>query len=96
MILRQLIALADSAEAFFGEPEFDTKDLLRTASDGRGVVSAVELSGVQDRPALFSLKIDQGGDTALRKEAESLGNRYASVADVPVDVEAAPRDYRTC
>ena len=54
VILRQLIALADLAEAFFGEPEFDTKDLLRTAPDGRGVVSAVELSGVQDRPALFS------------------------------------------
>jgi DNA helicase HerA-like ATPase len=54
VILRQLIALADSADAFFGEPEFDTKDLLRTAPDGRGVVSAVELSAVQDRPALFS------------------------------------------
>ena len=54
VILRQLVGLADSAEAFFGEPEFDTKDLLRTAPDGRGIVSAVELAGVQDRPALFS------------------------------------------
>ena len=54
VILRQLVALADSAEAFFGEPEFDTKDLLRTAPNGRGIVSAVELAGVQDRPALFS------------------------------------------
>jgi hypothetical protein len=54
VILRQLVALADSAEDFFGEPEFDTKDLLRTAPDGRGIVSAVELSQVQDRPALFS------------------------------------------
>src|SRR3954471_21994355 len=54
VILRQLVGLADSAEAFFGEPEFDTKDLLRTAPDGRGIVSAVELAGLQDRPALFS------------------------------------------
>jgi uncharacterized protein len=54
VILRELIGLADSAEAFFGEPEFDTADLLRTAPDGRGIVSAVELSAVQDRPALFS------------------------------------------
>jgi DNA helicase HerA-like ATPase len=54
VILRELIALADAADAFFGEPEFDTKDLLRTAPDGRGIVSAVELSQVQDRPALFS------------------------------------------
>jgi uncharacterized protein len=55
VILRQLIALADQgAEDFFGEPEFDTADLLRTAPDGRGVISAVELATVQDRPALFS------------------------------------------
>ena len=55
VILRELIALADSgAESFFGEPEFDTADLLRTAPDGRGVISAVELAEVQDRPALFS------------------------------------------
>jgi len=55
VILRELVALADQgAETFFGEPEFDTADLLRTTPDGRGMVSAVELSAVQDRPALFS------------------------------------------
>jgi DNA helicase HerA-like ATPase len=54
VILRQLVGLADSADAFFGEPEFDTKNLLRIAPDGRGIVSAVELTQVQDRPALFS------------------------------------------
>ncbi|HVD27231.1 MAG TPA: helicase HerA-like domain-containing protein [Mycobacteriales bacterium] len=54
VILRQLVALADAAEPFFGEPEFDSRDLLRTATDGRGIVSAVELAGLQDRPALFS------------------------------------------
>ena len=55
VILRELIAFADAgAEVFFGEPEFNTADLIRTAPDGRGVVSCLELAAVQDRPALFS------------------------------------------
>ncbi len=55
VILRDLIAFADQgADVFFGEPEFDTADLLRTASDGRGMVTCLELPAVQDRPALFS------------------------------------------
>jgi hypothetical protein len=55
VILRELIAFADAgAEVFFGEPEFDTADLIRTAADGRGVISCLELAAVQDKPALFS------------------------------------------
>ena len=55
VILRSLITLADQgADAFFGEPEFDTADLLRVTSDGRGVVSLLELPNLQDRPAIFS------------------------------------------
>jgi len=55
VILRQLVAFeAQGAEKFFGEPEFDTADLLRVAPDGRGVVSMLELPSLQDRPALFS------------------------------------------
>ncbi|MEI4277545.1 helicase HerA-like domain-containing protein [Klenkia terrae] len=55
VILRELIALDDlGGDVFFGEPEWDTADLMRTAPDGRGVISSVELSAVQDRPALFS------------------------------------------
>ncbi|KRE43084.1 ATPase [Knoellia sp. Soil729] len=55
VILRELIAFEDQgAEAFFGEPMFDTQDLLRTAPDGKGLVTCLELPGVQDRPALFS------------------------------------------
>ncbi|MEO6790781.1 MAG: helicase HerA-like domain-containing protein, partial [Ornithinibacter sp.] len=55
VILRQLITFSDQgADAFFGLPEFDTTDLLRTAPDGRGLVSMLELPGVQDRPQLFS------------------------------------------
>src|SRR5204862_8062863 len=42
------------ADAFFGEPEFESSDLLQVAADGRGVVSMVELPNLQDRPALFS------------------------------------------
>ena len=55
VILRELIGFADQgAEVFFGEPEFDTADLLQAAADGRGMVTCLELPAVQDRPALFS------------------------------------------
>ena len=55
VILREIVSLqSQGADAFFGEPAFDVADLLRTAPDGRGVVTALELPGVQDRPALFS------------------------------------------
>jgi uncharacterized protein len=55
VILRDIVSLqSQGADAFFGEPAFDVTDLLRTAPDGRGVVTALELPGVQDRPALFS------------------------------------------
>jgi uncharacterized protein len=55
VILRKLIALAElGGDVFFGEPEFEPTDVLRTTDDGRGVISAVELPAVQDRPALFS------------------------------------------
>ncbi len=55
VILRELVAFeAQGADAFFGEPEFETKEFLRTTEDGRGVVSLLELPNLQDRPALFS------------------------------------------
>ncbi|HEY3529758.1 MAG TPA: helicase HerA-like domain-containing protein [Nocardioides sp.] len=55
VILRELIAFqSQGADAFFGEPEFETSDLLQVTSDGRGMVSMVELPNLQDRPALFS------------------------------------------
>ncbi|GAB1336524.1 DUF853 family protein [Streptomyces sp. E-15] len=55
VILRSLTAFeAQGAAEFFGEPEFDTADLLRTAPDGRGAVSVLELPAVQDKPLLFS------------------------------------------
>jgi hypothetical protein len=55
VILRELITFSDQgADAFFGEPEFETTDFLRTTADGRGLVSLVELPNLQDRPAVFS------------------------------------------
>ena len=55
VILRELIAFSDQgADAFFGEPEFETSDLLQTTDDGRGLISLVELPNLQDRPAIFS------------------------------------------
>jgi DNA helicase HerA-like ATPase len=55
VILRELIGFSDQgADAFFGEPEFDSADLLQRAPDGRGLISLVELPGLQDRPAVFS------------------------------------------
>lgn len=55
VILRSLTAFeAQGMADFFGEPEFDTADLLRTAPDGRGVVSVLELPAVQEKPLLFS------------------------------------------
>ena len=58
VILRELIAFSDQgAEAFFGEPEFETSDFLRVSTadeGGNGLISLVELPDLQDRPAVFS------------------------------------------
>jgi DNA helicase HerA-like ATPase len=55
VILRELITFADDgADVFFGEPEFDVQEFLRSAPDGRGIISLLEVPGVADKPALFS------------------------------------------
>jgi len=55
VLLRELVELEQQgALAFFGEPEFDLDDLLQIERDGRGLISVLELSDVQDKPALFS------------------------------------------
>lgn len=55
VILREIVNLeAQGLEKFFGEPEFDTAELLRTAPDGRGVVTCLELPTLQTKPMLFS------------------------------------------
>src|SRR3954454_16090114 len=55
VLLRSIVTLETSgADVFFGEPEFDVNDLMRTTADGRGVVSVLELRDVMDKPRLFS------------------------------------------
>jgi len=55
VILRELISFEDQgADQFFGEPEFETKDLMRVDAQGRGIVSLLELPQLQDRPKVFS------------------------------------------
>ena len=54
VLLRKIVELEQQgADAFFGEPEFKVTDLLRV-DGGRGVLTVLELSDIQDRPALFS------------------------------------------
>ena len=55
VLLRALIGLEEGGGTeLFGEPQFAIADLLRVADDGRGVISCLELPGVQDKPKLFS------------------------------------------
>jgi len=42
------------ADLFFGETSFDVEDLLRISDDGRGMISVVRVTDLQDRPKLFS------------------------------------------
>ncbi len=55
VLLREMVELEQQgAGALFGEPELDVADLMECAPDGRGRISVLELSDVQDRPAMFS------------------------------------------
>src|SRR5262245_1838282 len=55
VILRAIVTIEEEgADVFFGEPEFDVHELLRTGLDGRGVVTLLEVSDVMDKPRLFS------------------------------------------
>lgn len=54
-ILRKIVALEQQgADLFFGERSFDVKDLCRLSEDGRGVISVLRLTDVQDKPKMFS------------------------------------------
>jgi DNA double-strand break repair helicase HerA and related ATPase len=55
VLLRSIVVLEqEGADVFFGEPEFDVDDLLRTTPEGAGIISILELSDVMDKPRLFS------------------------------------------
>jgi DNA helicase HerA-like ATPase len=54
VLVRKMVELEQQGAAkFFGEPELDIQDLLRTV-DGKGVVNILSLSDVQDKPRLYS------------------------------------------
>jgi uncharacterized protein len=54
-IMRKVVELEQQgAEQFFGEISFDVDDLCRVDEQGRGVVSILRLTDIQDRPKLFS------------------------------------------
>ena len=55
VILRAMVTIEEAgADVFFGEPEFDVDDLLRTTADGQGIVTLLEVADVMDRPRLYS------------------------------------------
>ena len=54
-ILRKVIELQQQeADVFFGEKSFEIDDLMRIGDDGRGIISIVRVTDLQDRPKLFS------------------------------------------
>ena len=56
VILRAIVTIEqEGADVFFGEPEFEVKDLVRgTPWTGRGIVTLLEVADVMDRPRLYS------------------------------------------
>ena len=54
-ILRKVIELQQQgADVFFGEKSFEVDDLMRINADGKGMISIVRVTDLQDRPKLFS------------------------------------------
>ncbi|MEZ4884040.1 MAG: helicase HerA-like domain-containing protein [Chitinophagales bacterium] len=54
-ILRKTVELEQQgADNFFGEPSFEVEDLVRIGDDGKGMISILRLTDLQDKPKLFS------------------------------------------
>lgn len=54
-ILRKVVELQQQgADTFFGEKSFEVDDLMRISDDGRGMISILRVTDLQDRPKLFS------------------------------------------
>lgn len=54
-IMRKVVELEQQgAEVFFGERSFEVDDLCRVDENGRGIISIVRLTDIQDKPKLFS------------------------------------------
>jgi DNA helicase HerA-like ATPase len=54
-IMRKIVEIEQQgAETFFGERSFDVEDLCRLDENGKGQVSVIRLTDIQDKPKLFS------------------------------------------
>jgi uncharacterized protein len=54
-ILRKVIELQQQgADDFFGEKSFEVDDLMRISNDGRGMISVLRVTELQDRPKMFA------------------------------------------
>lgn len=54
-IMRKIIQIEQQgADTFFGETSFDVDDLCRIDENGKGMVSIIRLTDIQDKPKLFS------------------------------------------
>ena len=54
-ILRKIVGLEQQGgELFFGEKSFDVDDLMRLDESGKGIISILRLTDIQDKPQLFS------------------------------------------
>ncbi|MDB2385495.1 DUF853 domain-containing protein [Polaribacter sp.] len=54
-ILRKIIEIEQQGgDLFFGERSFEVEDLTRIDEQGRGVISILRLTDIQDKPKLFS------------------------------------------
>ncbi|PQJ73357.1 helicase HerA-like domain-containing protein [Polaribacter butkevichii] len=54
-ILRKIVEIEQQGgDLFFGEKSFEVEDLTRTDEDGKGIISVLRLTDIQDKPKLFS------------------------------------------
>jgi DNA helicase HerA-like ATPase len=55
IIMRKVLELEQQgADLFFGEISFDIHDLMRVDKNGKGYISIIRLTDIQDKPKLFS------------------------------------------
>ncbi|WP_299665632.1 helicase HerA-like domain-containing protein [uncultured Polaribacter sp.] len=54
-ILRKIVEIEQQGgDLFFGEKSFEVEDLTRVDEDGKGIISVLRLTDIQDKPKLFS------------------------------------------
>jgi len=54
-ILRKIVEIEQQGgDLFFGERSFDVSDLTRVDDEGKGIISILRLTDIQDKPKLFS------------------------------------------